>query len=115
MGSLWFVFKSFVLTLMIIMVLQLRFGETSLEQKLTVHAKNSGLIGTAQTMAEGVARITGDGWRNFVSFVNRIFRWESSDRKISIERSRAYLKEQTEKARAEARRQWDSHRPSSTD
>jgi hypothetical protein len=59
MGDLFFVLKMMIYTLILVVLLQVKVGPTTMEQKLQHLTHNSQLAGTLQAVAQGAATFVG--------------------------------------------------------
>lgn len=73
MGDLLFVLKMVVYTLVLVIILQVKVGPTTLEQKLHSFTHESQIAGTLQIVAEGAARFIGAQYNNFTGHLKSRF------------------------------------------
>lgn len=93
MDAAFFIFKSFIVTIVVLLVLQIKIGQYTLEDNLDHAVRSAGIIQPAQEFADGIARFTRNTWSSFVGGVDRTFSIDDRKPRINFERSRAYLKE----------------------
>jgi len=87
MSSIWFILKSLVLTVLVLIVLQIKFGQQSLEDRLISSARSAGVVDFAQDMADGAIKFFRNTWNK----VGGDGRTEIFD----LNRSKEYLKQQS--------------------
>lgn len=73
MGDIIFVIKMIVYTLVLIILLQVKIGPTTLEQKLYEFTHQSQMAGVAQSMAQGAARFIGVQYNNLTGHIKSDF------------------------------------------
>ena len=106
-GDLLFFIKTIVLTLVVIMLLQIKVGEHTLEQRATTWARKSAVAASLQEVAHGGVLALRDGWRKFYGLfsgeVKNILKSDEAPGNrslgISFERSKKYFQEKAEKAK----------------
>ena len=64
MGSLIFVVKSFFITLVVLVLLQIKIGDFTLENRINNFVHTSGVIQPAQQIADGLVRFIRNTWRS---------------------------------------------------
>mgnify|MGYP006908292115 CR=1 FL=1 len=107
MRELFFIFKSLALTIAIVIVFQIKVGETNLEQKTMLWVQSSPLVAPLQEVADGGLKVLRETWKKLFGQINSKF-FQSVDSEntpgkrslgLQLERSRQYLSKQTEKAK----------------
>lgn len=101
MESVWFIAKSLVVTIIVIMAMQIQVGTSTIEKHINQAARTSGVIDIAQDMADGISRIARTGWKSLVGGVNSTFgvdKRTTDSSPISFERSRAYIEQKAEQS-----------------
>lgn len=102
-----FVAKTLAVTLVLVVLLQIRIGETTLEQKAMFFIHDSPIVEPLREVADGSVRAIRNGFRGFLDQLGQKGKslWSSEDQPgkrslgIQIERSQAYLKEQAQKVK----------------
>ena len=109
MDAVIFVAKSFIVTVAIVMVLQLKIGGTTIENSIDRNVRNTGVIDLAQEFADSTSRVIRNSWTGFVGGVNKTFNLErrasSGSGALSFDRSREYLSEKAETARTKVKKE----------
>ena len=70
MGDLFFVLKMTIYTLVMIVLLQVKIGPTTLEQKLYEFTHHSQVAGTMQNVAQGAATFLGVQYNKVTGHIN---------------------------------------------
>ncbi|MEZ4873476.1 MAG: hypothetical protein R2827_14800 [Bdellovibrionales bacterium] len=112
-GDFLFFLKTLIMTFIVILVLQIKVGELTLEQKAAHWARQSSLVEPIQEVAHGGLLIVRDGWRKLYGLLSgeaqEIFKSEEAPGNrslgITLERSKEYFKEKASKAKAAAKEQ----------
>lgn len=101
MGSLFFFIRCLVITVVFVVLLQIRLGESTLEERADSWIHQSSLIGVVNDSAQGGIRLVRDGWRQLTAGWSGKF-WKqkapgSRDIGAQFKRSEKYVEEQAEK------------------
>lgn len=107
MGSLIFIIKSFVITVFVILMLQIKIGDRTLEYRVDDMVRRSGIEQPAQYLADGLVRFVRNTWRSLTGTMNNDVSRLLNSRNapgsrqpdIDLRRSAEYIKEQAEKAK----------------
>ena len=107
MGTLFFIARCFVVTVFVIMMMQIKIGEFTIENRIEHYARTSGIEQPAQKLADGIVRFVRNTWRSVTSGVKTDFgktlRGDnapgSRDLGIDLRRSAEYIEEQAQKAK----------------
>lgn len=107
MSELFFFLKCFVMALVFIVLLQIRMGDSTLEDRAMSWVRQSSLVQPLQEVAQGGVTVIREGWKGLANKVGSKFNSTfSSDqfpgaRSINLqwERSRAALREQVDRAK----------------
>lgn len=101
-SSITFVIKVFIVTTVTLAFLQIRMGGDSLENHITGFVRTSSLMEPVHVSAEGATKLFRNSWNRLGQMISG----EKSQRTfINIERSKAYVSEQAERAKQMAREQ----------
>tara|TARA_B100000749_G_scaffold280893_1_gene280413 strand:+ start:14237 stop:14719 length:483 start_codon:yes stop_codon:yes gene_type:complete len=111
-GDILFFIKTIVMTLVVVVLLQVKIGEFTLEQRATQWARQSSVAKPIQDVAHGGLLALRDGWRHFYSLfsgeVQKVIGSDEAPGKrnlgITFERSKKYFEEKSEKAKKIAQR-----------
>ena len=99
------------MTIVVVIVMQIKIGEFTLEQRATTWARQSAIAQPLQEVAHGGLLAIRDGWRKFYGmFSGEVQKIIGSDEApgnrnlgITFERSKKYFEEQADKAKRVAR------------
>lgn len=106
-------FKSLAITFAIIFLMQIRLGESTLEEKAMFWVHDSFVTSPIQEAAEGAALLVRDTWKMLTKNINTKFKKSVEaenqpgfrDIRLKLERSQAFVEEQARKAAAELQRE----------
>lgn len=70
MGEFWFVFKSLLITLTLIFVMQIKIGDQRIENHVEGAIHSSGIIGILQPSADGLALFTTRTFHEATHWIN---------------------------------------------
>ncbi len=93
MGDLFFVVKMMVYTLILVVILQVKVGPTTLEQKLQRLTHQSELAGTLQEVAQGAATFLGAQYNRLAGQINSKYIQKHSASQIPGQRLNNKLRE----------------------
>lgn len=93
MGDLFFVIKMCIYTLVIVVLMQVKIGPTTIEQKVIEITHQSQLAGVLQGVAQGAAAFIGDQYKAMRGQVNSQFIEQHSASQIPGERLKAKVEE----------------------
>ena len=107
MGDILFFLKMIVFTVIFILMMQIKLGPTTLEQKTLHWIHHSSVLKPAQDVAQGAVLALKSFWNETLSHIDtRVKKTFNSDQApgnrslgIELKRSKAYLKEVAEKAK----------------
>lgn len=112
MGDFLFVLKTLVITIVLVLLMQIKIGTATIEQHSLAWIQNSAITDTLRSVAQGAVKATVQGYRwmssAFDTNVGKRFSKENepgSRLSIKLHRSEAYEREQDKKARARAERE----------
>ena len=101
MGDIFFVIRMCVYTTLIVLVMQIKIGSTTLEEKVTDWTHRSEFSVVVRELAEGAVSFLGVGYNRAIQNINSSFsRNHSSDQipgqrlQKKIEKTKSFLKEQ---------------------
>ena len=104
MGDIFFFIKMIVMSAFFILVMQIRIGQETLEERSMVWLKESSLVVPLQEVADGGVVALSKLWDHVVNNTGDLFNGENLPGKrtlgIKLERSKAYVKDQLDKANA---------------
>lgn len=103
MDAVKFVLKSLLVTVVVVMIMQIKIGSKTVESHVNQTARQAGIIDMAQNFADGASRIVGQGWTMFVGGVDKVFSSRKHDGKFNFDRSREYLMQRADRANASAK------------
>lgn len=103
MGDLFFILKMTVYTLIIVVVMQVKIGTTTIEQKVIAFTHQSQLAGALQGVAQGAATFVGDQFKAIKSQINSKYIDQHSDDQIPGQR----LKSKMEDIKKSLKADWD--------
>ena len=120
MSELFLIAKAMFLTIVVVIVLQVKVGDYTLEEKAKIYALNSPMAGPLMEVAQGGAKVVTQGWSRLLGLmgnnISDFFNSDSTPGKrsldVGLERSTRYLKETAKKAEQEARETWDEYKDS---
>ncbi len=107
MKEVFFVLKVLVITFVVVMLMQIRVGQLTLEERASVLIQDSWLTGQVQNVGDGLQKVLGQVTGSLGKKVSAVFKKEEapSERNIiKLERSATYKKEAEAKATASASR-----------
>ena len=126
MGEMFFIAKSLVITVVVIVVMQVKVGETTIEQKTLHWIESSPVVLPVQEVALGGVKVVRETWKKIFGNLNNKF-WNSVDQqnapgkrdlKFTLERSEEFLRRQADKlqekaqeAATQARDSWSENSP----
>ncbi len=93
MGSLFFFFKSIALTFFIIILLQIRIGPQTLEERALSWARQSSLVQPVESVAQGAVLLVQNLWGKATT---RTTQATQRRLELKLERSSQYLKSQAQ-------------------
>lgn len=107
MFNLFFMIKTLILTFVILVIMQVRVGEFTLEQRAMFFVHDSPVVEPLREVAEGSTRAVRNWLRGISQQIGKSGKalWSSEDQPgnrnlgVHIKRSQAFLKEQAEKAK----------------
>lgn len=105
MGDLFFMVKMMVYTLIIVVILQVKVGPTTLEQKLQNLTHHSQLASQIQGVAQGAATFIGIQYNRATGHLNSKYIEKHSSSQRPGERLKVKLKELKESLN----KKWDEH------
>lgn len=105
MGEIFFILKSFFLTFLVVIFMQVKVGEQTIEQKTLNYIANSSLIGPLQEVVDGGVKVLRDSWQRVFGHINSRFfnaiKEQNTpgkrDLDLALRRSKEYLHEQAQK------------------
>jgi hypothetical protein len=108
MGDLFFLVKVTVVTLFVVLLMQVKIGESTLEERSRAWVATSPMVGVLQEVADGAVLLLAEGYQKvsqtmtdrFSGKVNKEDQPGYRTLKLQVERSRAVLERQVEKAKA---------------
>ncbi|MCB0389918.1 MAG: hypothetical protein KDD58_01450 [Bdellovibrionales bacterium] len=120
MSELLFIVKSFVLTILIVIFMQVKVGETTIEEKTLMWIESSPIILPLQEVVQGGVKFIREGWQTvfgnlnskFFSSVNEKNTPGKRDLNLVLERSQNYLRDKAEKLKEKATEKMESTRES---
>ncbi len=110
MGELFFIAKSIFLTVVVIVVFQVKVGDTTLEEKTLHWIESSPAVVPIQEAASGGVKAIRESWKILFGHLNSKF-FNSVEQKntpgkrdlhLTLARSEDYLREQARKLKAKA-------------
>ena len=118
MSELFLIAKAMFLTVVVVIVLQVKVGDYTLEEKAKIYALNSPMAEPLMEVAKGGAKVITHGWGKLLSLMgNNISDFFNGDRtpgkrslQLDLDRSKKYLEEAAEKAKVEARKTWSEYK-----
>ena len=118
MSELFLIAKAMVLTVVVVIVMQVKVGDYTLEEKAKIYALSSPIAEPIMDIAKGGAKVVTHGWgkllglmgSNISSFFNGDGTPGERTFNINLDRSKKYLNEVAEKAKVEARETWDEYK-----
>ncbi len=111
MSEIFFILKTMVLTAVLVVVLQIRVENQSLEDKATEYLQSTTVLAPLQETADGALKVVKKFWKTAMGSMNSKFMREfNSDQTpgkrklgVQLERSKEYFEEQAEKAQQSLR------------
>lgn len=101
MGDLFFLLKMTIYTVIIVVIMQVKVGPTTLEQKVIHWTHNSQAAGVLQNIARGATTFVGVQYRNLTGHVKSRFVEQNSATQIPGQRLKAKISEIKESLRDE--------------
>jgi len=106
MGDIFFFIKMLIFSFILILVLQVKIGEKTLEEKSMDYISQSSVLPVMQGVADGGVKVIGKVWNNtmkiFGGKITGIFNTDNIPGKrtlgIKMERSKKYLAEKVKEA-----------------
>lgn len=104
-----FFIKSLLFTFLLVILLQIRVGDFTLEERATLWAQKSVLIQPLELVAQGATKVVRDSWRRVTGNINTRF-WQSVSnhnqpgaRRLvpELKRSQEYIEEKVRKLQAQ--------------
>jgi hypothetical protein len=100
-----FIIKSFFIAILIIFIMQVKWGETTIEEKSMSWIANSPIVAPLQDVATGGAKAIREFWKTVTSKVNAKFfkndkgiqKAGARDLNFTLKRSEQYLNDQANK------------------
>lgn len=112
MGSIFFVLKCLVFTVVLVILMQIRIGGTTLEEKALHWTHNSSVMQPIQQVADGSVKALREGWKKTYQWISAPFsNWGGKEwpgqrsLKVNWERSEKVIAEQAKKAKEKAKEQ----------
>ena len=111
MSELFFIIKSFVLTILIVILMQVKVGETTIEEKTLMWIESSPVVLPLQEVVEGGVKVARETWKTVFGNLNSKF-FNSvkekntpgkRDLNLVLERSQEYLRNQADKLKEKAK------------
>ncbi len=107
MSELFFIVKSIFLTLVVIILFQVKIGETTLEEKTIYWAQQSSVLQPLHEVAHGGVKVLRESWKVFFGNLNSKFFSSLNtsnmpgkrDLNLSLKRSEAFLRDQAERVK----------------
>lgn len=113
MSDILFFLKTLVITLLLAALMQTQVGKRSVEAHMMGWLANSTLVEPLQEVAEGGAAFIRNGWYRIKGLVESKIKTQDIPGQrqlgIQLERSKAYLREQTEKTKQKVRGEIHKH------
>ncbi len=103
MDSLFFIIKSFILTVVLVLILQIKFGGSTVEERLSDTMHSVGIVDVAQTMADGAMKTLRNGWRSVTSGLVTSEQPGNRASKFNFDRSAQYVRETSQDVKKEAK------------
>ena len=104
MGDIFFFVKMIVMAAFFILVMQIRIGQQTIEERSMVWLKESSMVVPLQEVADGGVVALSKVWDHVVNNTGDLFNSENIPGKrtlgIKLERSKAYVREQLDRANA---------------
>ena len=118
MGEIFLIVKAMVLTVVVVIVMQVKVGDYTLEEKAKIYALNSPVAEPILEVAKGGAKVVTHGWSKLLSLMgSNVSDFFNGDRvpgkrtlSVELERSKKYLRQAAEKAKNEAEETWDEYK-----
>jgi len=115
MSDLFHIAKSIILTLVIVVILQIKVGEFTLEQSVVHWAQQSSIITPVQQVADGGLKVLRELWHNTLGKINSKFfnQIDNSNTPghrslgITLQRSKEFFKEEAHRAKAAVKERAD--------
>ncbi|MCB9025633.1 MAG: hypothetical protein H6625_04905 [Bdellovibrionaceae bacterium] len=105
MSEIFFILKSFILTILIVIFMQVKVGETTIEEKTLLWIESSTIISPIQKIVDGGVKVVKETWKTAFGNLNSKF-FNSvkpknlpgkRDLNLVIERSEEYLRDRAKK------------------
>lgn len=108
MGDLFFFLKCLFLTVVLVVLMQIRIGEYTLEDRFLNWAHESAIVTPLQDVAHGGAKVLRNTWRKLTSGISSKFNETLKSENfpgartlgVGLERSQKVLEEQARKAKS---------------
>lgn len=109
MGDLYFFFKTIIMTAVFVLLLQIKIGDSTLEQRSMIWIQNSIVVDNLRSVASGAVKALSHGFRGvksvFDTNMSRIFGSENEPAarisKFTFSRSEGALRAQDERRKRE--------------
>ena len=112
MSEIFFILKSFFLTLVVIIIMQVKVGENTIEEKTLQWIESSPMVSPLQEVASGGVKVVQQAWKAVFGSLNSKFFSAVKDKNLPgkrdlnfvLERSQEYLRDQGDKIKESAQR-----------
>ena len=94
MGEVFFVIKTMVITIVVVMLLQIKIGSRTIEQSSMVWIHESAVVESLRGVADGAVKIISKGFGSVKSVVSDHVSAETKASSFELKRSEAYYREQ---------------------
>lgn len=104
MGALFFTIKTFILTAVLIALLQIRWSGETLESRLSKTAAETGLLQVADTIADGAIRLSIDTWNSLIAAAEDQKNNLVNSAEFDFNQSEAYMSKNSDSAKRAIRK-----------
>ena len=118
MSELFFILKSILLTLVVVVLMRIKIGPLTLEERTTSWVQSAAITLPIQEVANGGVKLIREGWKRVFGNLNSKF-FNSVDSSqapgkrhlgINMKRSEEYLRNQATRLKKEGQEYWTSTR-----